>query len=141
MKFANQNFPYVGIFVFRETTKFLFTLQARKIDYILLQKVLNCTLFSCILIAFWPQTPNGGLQRSPIPSVGTSPKIFADHFWKDNSNPAITQIYKFLAMISVWNLYCRKLLTSWMISSMCSHEFHWKYEMLTSLKVVKFKFR
>ena len=50
----------VGIFVFRET-KFLFTLQARQIAYILLQKVLNCTLFSCIWIAFWPKTTNGRL--------------------------------------------------------------------------------
>ena len=31
-------------------------------------KMLNCTLFSCIWIVFWPQTPSGGLQRSPIPS-------------------------------------------------------------------------
>ena len=28
VKYANQNFPSVGIFVFRETTKFLYTLQA-----------------------------------------------------------------------------------------------------------------
>ena len=33
------SFPSVGILVFRETTKFLFTLQARQIAYILLQKV------------------------------------------------------------------------------------------------------
>ena len=36
--------------------------------YILLQKVLNCTWFSCIWIAFWLETPNGSLQRFPIPS-------------------------------------------------------------------------
>ena len=32
VKFANQNFPSVKIFVFGETTKFLFTLQARHIS-------------------------------------------------------------------------------------------------------------
>ena len=55
----------VRIFVFRETTKFLFTLTARQIAYILLQKVLNCTLFACIWIAFWPETPNWGLTALP----------------------------------------------------------------------------
>ena len=30
-------------------------------------KKLNCTLFSCIWIAFWPQTPNEGLKLSPLP--------------------------------------------------------------------------
>ena len=59
-QFTIQNFPSVGIFVFRETTKFLFTLQAQQINYILLQTVLNCTLFSSILIAFLPQSPTGG---------------------------------------------------------------------------------
>ena len=39
--------------------------QAQQIAYILLQKVLNCTLFSCIWIAFWPQTPNGGFKALP----------------------------------------------------------------------------
>ena len=68
MKFANQNFLLVGIVVFRETTKFLFTLHARQITYILLQKVLDCTLFSSIWIAFWLQTPNGGLTAHPLPS-------------------------------------------------------------------------
>ena len=69
MKFANQNFLSVGIFVLRGTTKFLFTLQARQIAYILLQKVLNCTLFSSIWIAFWLQTPNGGLTAQPLRST------------------------------------------------------------------------
>ena len=41
VKFANQNFPFVRIFVFRETAKFLFTLQMRQLAYILLQKVLQ----------------------------------------------------------------------------------------------------
>ena len=56
----NENFPSVRIFIFRKTTKFLFALQARQLDYILLQRVLDCTLFSCIWIAFWSQIPNGG---------------------------------------------------------------------------------
>ena len=46
VKFPNQNFPSVRIFVFRKTAKFLFilfTLQARPFAYILFQKVLNCT--------------------------------------------------------------------------------------------------
>ena len=59
VKFASQNFHSAKIFAFRETTKFLFTFQARQFVYILLQKVLKCILFSCILIAFWPQTCNG----------------------------------------------------------------------------------
>ena len=53
VKFADQNFPSVRIFVFRETTKFFFTLQAQQFTYILHRKVLNCTLFSCIWVAFW----------------------------------------------------------------------------------------
>ena len=61
----NQNFPSVGIFVFRETTKLPFTLQARQIAYIVLQKVLNCTLFPYIWIAFWPQPPIGDLTALP----------------------------------------------------------------------------
>ena len=36
VKFANQNFPSVKIFVFRETTKFLFTFKVRKFAYIYL---------------------------------------------------------------------------------------------------------
>ena len=50
VKTRNQNFPFVRKFVFRETIKFLFTLQAWQFACILLQKVLNCTLFSCTLI-------------------------------------------------------------------------------------------
>ena len=51
------------------------TFQAQQIAYILLQKVLNCTLFSCVWIAFWPQTPNGETySASPYRlTVGTSP--------------------------------------------------------------------
>ena len=41
VKIANQKFTSFGIFVFRETTKFLFTLQARQFAYTLLQKVLK----------------------------------------------------------------------------------------------------
>ena len=73
MKFANQNFSSIRIFAFRETTKFLFTLEARQLDYILLQKVLNFTLFSCIWIVFWPQTPDeGAYSAPPYPLAGTS---------------------------------------------------------------------
>ena len=67
MKFANQNFLSVEIFVFWETRKFLFTLQTRQIAYILLQNLLNCTLFSCIWITFGHKPPMGGLQRPPYP--------------------------------------------------------------------------
>ena len=48
VKFTNQNIPSAKIFVFQETTKFMFTLQARQFAYILLENVLNCTHFSCI---------------------------------------------------------------------------------------------
>ena len=68
VKFANQNSPSVRIFVFKETTKFVFTLQDRQFAYILLQKVLNCKPFSCIWKAFWPPNPQwGSLQCSPVP--------------------------------------------------------------------------
>ena len=71
----NQNFPFVRTLVFRETTKFLFTLQTWQFFYILLQKVLNCTLLSCIWVTFWSKllgtsVPNSqwrSLQHSPIP--------------------------------------------------------------------------
>ena len=51
-RFADWIFLFTDHFkqFFRETTKFLFTLQAWQITYILLQKVLNYTLFSCIWI-------------------------------------------------------------------------------------------
>ena len=76
VKISDQNFPFVRTFVFRETIRFLFTLQAWKFVYILLQKVFNCKQFSCIWITFWPKslgnlTPNSqwrSLQCSPIPS-------------------------------------------------------------------------
>ena len=88
--FTNQNFPSIKIFAFRESTKFLLTCQARQFAYILLQKVLNYIQFSCILIVFRSQTPNGGAYSSPpYPlAVGTTHQIFVDHFWKDDSNPA-----------------------------------------------------
>ena len=63
MEFANQNLPSIGTFVFRETTKFLITPQARQFAYILLQ---YCTLFSCIWMAFWPQTPKGETTRESL---------------------------------------------------------------------------
>ena len=67
----SKNFPSVRIFVFRKTTNFLFTLQARQFASILLQKVLNCTQFSYIWIPFWPQTPYGDIPPYPLP-VGTT---------------------------------------------------------------------
>ena len=36
-------------------------------SFISYSKKLNCTLLSCIWIAFWPQTSNEGLKRSPVP--------------------------------------------------------------------------
>ena len=94
VKFANQNFPSVRISVFRETTEFLFTPQARQFVYILLQKVLNWTIFACDWVVFWPQSPNGGDYNTPsYPlAVATTHYIFADHFWKDNSNPELFPI-------------------------------------------------
>ena len=83
---CESKLPSIRIFVFRETTKFLFTLQARQFAYILLQ-VLNCTLFSCIWIAFWSQTPNE--RASSAPPCRHTHYIFADHFSKDNLNPTI----------------------------------------------------
>ena len=65
VKLANQNFPSVTIFVLRETTKFLFPPQARQLAYILIQKVFNWTLFSCLWIEFWPQTHNWELTVLP----------------------------------------------------------------------------
>ena len=65
VKFANKNFSSVRIFVFRKFMKFLFTLQHQQFTYIILQKVLKCTLFSCIWIVFWFQIPNGGAYTTP----------------------------------------------------------------------------
>ena len=54
--------------------KFLFTLQAQQSAYISLRKVLNCTQFSCIWVAFWSQILNTGFYSAPPypPSVGAS---------------------------------------------------------------------
>ena len=81
VKFANQNFPSARIFVSSETTKFLFTLQAQRFAYIVLQKKLICTQFSCIWIAFWPKNPNGWTYSAPSYSlaVGNTHLFFADH--------------------------------------------------------------
>ena len=72
MKFANQNLPSIGTFVFKETTKFLITLQARQFTYFLLQ-------YLHYFLAF-------GWHFGPKPQKG---KLLANHFWKDNSNPFI----------------------------------------------------
>ena len=76
MKFENQNFPSFTIFVFRETKKFLFALQVQQFADVLLQKVLNHTLFSYIWIAFWPQTPNGGAYSTPPYPLAVGPTHF-----------------------------------------------------------------
>ena len=55
VKTKNQNLPFVRAFVFRKTTKFLFTLYKIQFSCISLQKVLNCTLFSWICTTFWPK--------------------------------------------------------------------------------------
>ena len=66
-KFANQNFLSFRIFVVRETTKFLLTLQSRQFAYILIPNVLtvhNFFILDCIL----RQTPNcGGYSATPYP--------------------------------------------------------------------------
>ena len=58
-------FSSVKIFVFGETMRFLFRLQAQQYAYILLQKSAKLHTFSIIWIAFWPQTPNGGDYCAP----------------------------------------------------------------------------
>ena len=55
VKFANQNLPSVRILSL-EKRQFLFILQTQQLSYILLQKVLNCTLVSSIWIVFWPNS-------------------------------------------------------------------------------------
>ena len=78
-----------NVFLFTYLSIRLFTFQAQQFPYILLQKALNCTLFSCIWIAFWPKTPYGGAYSTSPYSlvVGTAHLLFVDHFWKDNLNP------------------------------------------------------
>ena len=72
VKFAKQDFLSVIIFGFRETIKFLFTLQSQQFTYILLQKLWNCTLFSCIWIAFWIKSLGGAYNMPPCPlTVGS----------------------------------------------------------------------
>ena len=66
-KFANQNFLSFRIFVVRETTKFLLTLQSRQFAYILIPNVLNCTQFFYIGLHFAPNPKLWRLQRNPIP--------------------------------------------------------------------------
>ena len=95
MKFANQNFPSVRISVSSETTKFLFTLQARVFAYIVLQNVIICTQFSCIWIAFWPKRPNGWAYNAPPFSlaVGNTQLLFAGSFLKRKLEPWYICIY------------------------------------------------
>ena len=48
---------------------------------------------------FAPQTPIAGAYSAlPYPlAVGTSHLIFADHFWKDNSNPVVVLVLSSLS--------------------------------------------
>ena len=66
------NSPSVGIFAFRETTKFLFTLQAPQIAYYLTPKSVKLYTIFLHLDSILAPNPNqsgeGGLQHSPIPS-------------------------------------------------------------------------
>ena len=93
VKFANQKIPSFRIFVFKETTRFLFILQAQQLAYILLLTKLNCTLFSCIWIAFLPQifflfAPDaqwGSLQCSPYPLKDLSKQFWCPLYGTKNS--------------------------------------------------------
>ena len=89
VKFADQNFLSVRIFVLKETKKFLFTLQALHFAFILLQKLFNCTLFSYIWIAFWsPNLQWGSLERFPIhPSCWKYSLIFRGSVMKGYFEP------------------------------------------------------
>ena len=55
VEFVSQNFPSFRIFVYRETTKFVVSLQALQFTYIFHKTMLNGTLFYCIWIAVWSQ--------------------------------------------------------------------------------------
>ena len=105
MKFANQNFPSVRISVSSETTKFLFTLQARVFAYIVLQNVIICKQFRCIWIAFWPQRPNGWAYNTPPYSlaVGNTQLLFAGSFLKRKLEPSYICIY--IIYICTYNIY------------------------------------
>ena len=105
MKFANQNFPSVRISVSSETTKFLFTLQARVFAYIVLQNVIICTQFSCIWIAFWPKRPNGWAYNAPPFSlaVGNTQLLFAGSLLKRKLEPSYICIY--IIYICTYNIY------------------------------------
>ena len=98
VKFANQNlhsFPS-RIFVFRETKKFLITLQARQFAFIFLQKVSSRTLFSVIWIAFWLQTPNEELTALPhTPKLLELPTKFLQM-----TSEKIIRIHAVIVMIS-----------------------------------------
>ena len=74
MKFAIQNFPYVRIFVFRETIKFLSTLQARQFPYIVTPNSVKLyTIFLHLDSILAPNPQCGSLQSSCIPHS----------FWKE----------------------------------------------------------
>ena len=67
VKFVNQNFPSVRIFVFRETIKFLFILQAQQFAYALHQKVKLYTIFLYLNSLLATNLQWESLQHSPVP--------------------------------------------------------------------------
>ena len=81
VRFMSQNIASVRIFIFREI-KFLLTLPAPQFAYILLRKLLDCTLFSCIWIAFQPKNLNGRAYSTPPipPSCWNYPLRFSRPF-------------------------------------------------------------
>ena len=92
VKFANQNFPPVSIFAYRETTNFLLTVQTWTFACILLLKVLNSIYYFLAFGWHFSSKPSvGDLTAFPpyLLAVETTHYIFTNHFCKDNSNPAI----------------------------------------------------
>ena len=97
-KFANQNFLSFRIFVVRETTKFLLTLQSRQFAYILIPNVLNCTQFFYIGLHFAPNPKLWRLQRNPIPPSRWN-------FSPNNSNQVCFQWNTFCDHSKIFSLY------------------------------------
>ena len=87
VKFVNQNFPSVRIFVFRETTKFPFRFQARQCWYLSPISAELYTIFLHLDRILAAKLKWGSLQCYPYYlAVGTTQYIFADYFRKDISN-------------------------------------------------------
>ena len=80
VKFAKQNFPSIRIFLFRETTKFVFTLQTQQFSYILLEKSVKlCIIFVHLDSIFAAKPQLGILQRS---SITCSCWNYSLNFWR-----------------------------------------------------------